>query len=89
MGKQIPRWLTGKESAINAGDTGDTSLIPGSQRSLGQKSLEKEKEMAIYSSIPAGKIPWTEWPGGYIQFCPWDCKESDMTERLSTCTVGK
>ena len=23
-----------------------------------------EKEMAIYSSIPAGKIPWTEEPGG-------------------------
>ena len=58
------------------------SLIPGSQRSLGQKNLEKEKEMAIHSSIPAGKSPWTEELGGYIQSCPWDCKESDTTEHM-------
>ena len=32
-------------------------------RSLGQEDLVK-KEMAIYSSIIAWRIPWTEKPGG-------------------------
>ena len=32
-------------------------------QSLGQKDL-LEKEMATHSSIPAGKIPCTEEPGG-------------------------
>ena len=31
----LPRWLSGKESAWNARDTGGTGLIPGSGRSLG------------------------------------------------------
>ena len=31
----LPQWLNGKESACNAGDTGDTSLIPGLERSPG------------------------------------------------------
>ena len=41
----------------NAGDTRDTSSIPGSGRSL-------EKEIATHSSILAWEIPWTEEPGG-------------------------
>ena len=32
-------------------------------QSLGQED-HLEKEMAIHSSIPAWKIPWTEQPGG-------------------------
>ena len=32
-------------------------------RSLGQKE-SLEEEMATYSSILAGKIPWAEEPGG-------------------------
>ena len=44
----------GKESACNAGHPGS---IPGWGRSL-------EKDMATHSSIPAGRIPWTEQPGG-------------------------
>ena len=36
-GKQrLPWWLMGKESACNAGDTGDKGLIPGPERSLGE-----------------------------------------------------
>ena len=31
----LPRWLSGKESACNAGATGDAGLIPGSGRSPG------------------------------------------------------
>ena len=31
----LPRWLSGKESACNAGDTGDVGSIPGSGTSPG------------------------------------------------------
>ena len=41
----------------NARDTGDVSLIPGSEDSL-------EKGMATHSSIHTWRIPWTEEPGG-------------------------
>ena len=56
------RWidgLAGKESACNAGDTGDVSAgsIPGLGKSL-------EEEMATHSSILAWEIPWTEQSGG-------------------------
>ena len=49
----------GKESACNAGDTGDVSAgsIPGLGKSL-------EEEMATHSSILAWRIPWTEQSGG-------------------------
>ena len=51
-------------------------------QSLGQKD-PLEKKMAIHSSILACKIPWTESLVGYS---PWGCKESDMTDWLSTHT---
>ena len=44
-----------KESACSAGDSG---LIPGSVR-----KIPLEKGMAIYSSILAWRIPWTEAEG--------------------------
>ena len=31
----LPSWLSGKKTACNAGDAGDTGLIGGSGRSLG------------------------------------------------------
>ena len=37
-----------------------------------------EKEMAIYSSILAWRIPWTEEPGKLHS--PWGHKEWDMIE---------
>ena len=42
-------WLSGKESACNAGDLGQEEPL--------------EKEMATHSSILALEIPWTEEPG--------------------------
>ena len=45
----------GKESACNAGEIW--------VRSLSQED-PLDKEMAIHSSIPAWRIPWTEGPGG-------------------------
>ena len=50
----LPRWLSGKESACNAGDVG---LIPGSGRSPGEGN-------GNHSNILAWEIPWTEEPGG-------------------------
>ena len=43
-----------KNPLANAGDTRETSLIPGSGRTPGKK------EMTTHSSILAWKIPWTE-----------------------------
>ena len=45
------QWLSGKESACNAGDT--------QVRSLGWED-PLEEIMATHSSIPAWRIPWTE-----------------------------
>ena len=56
--KGFPSGLVGKESACNAGDTGDVGLIPRSGRFPGGRG------MVILSSILAGKVPWTEEPGG-------------------------
>ena len=53
----LPRWLSDKESACNAGDSGDMGSI------LDQKDTLMEG-MATHSSILAWRIPWTEEPGG-------------------------
>ena len=45
-----------KNPPANAGDAGDTGLIPGSEDPL-------EEEMAVHSSILAWRIPWTEEHG--------------------------
>ena len=50
----LPRWLSGKESACNAGNAGST---PESGRSPGGGN-------GNHSSILAWEIPWTEEPGG-------------------------
>ena len=42
-----------------------------------------EKEMATHSGILAWKIPSTQKPG----YSQWDCKELDLTERLSIHTA--
>ena len=54
----LPRWLSGKESACQAGDLGS---VLGSERSSGE-------EMSTHFNILAWKIPWTEEHGG------WECK---------------
>ena len=50
----FPGGSDGKESTCSVGDTG---LIPGSGRSLGE-------DMGNLPSILAWRIPWTEEPGG-------------------------
>ena len=46
-----------KNLPVNAGDTGDTSSIPGSGRS-------PRGGNGILLQYPCLKIPWTEEPGG-------------------------
>jgi len=66
-----------KSLSANAGDARDIGLIPGSGRCPGGGN-------GNHSSILAGKIPWTEEPGGYR---PWGHKESDTTGQLSIHNV--
>ena len=56
MGGSSGGWLSSKESACSAGDTGDLGLIPGLGRSLGEG-------LAAHPYIPAWRIPWTEEDG--------------------------
>ena len=51
---RFPGGSISKESAQSAGDPGS---IPGSGRYM-------EEGMATHSSVLAGRIPWTEQPGG-------------------------
>ena len=46
-------------------------------QSLGQED-PLEKGTTTYSSILAWEIPWS-----LAGYSPWDCKESNMTERLT------
>ena len=46
-----------KNLPVNAGDSGDKDLIPGLGRSPGGRNDNALR-------ILAGKIPWTEGPGG-------------------------
>ena len=61
----------GKESAYDAGDTGDAGLIPGLGRVPGE-------EMASHFSILAWETLGTEEPGGL--YSPLGREELDTTE---------
>ena len=58
--QNLPWWLSGKESACKAEDSG---LIPGSGRSPGGGN-------GTHSSLLAWRIPWTEEPGGLQSMGP-------------------
>ena len=70
--KGLPHGSVGTESACNPGDIGDVGSIPELGRS------------------PRGKISTPVFlPGkshgqrSLIDYSPWDCKQSDKTERLN------
>ena len=69
------QWLSSKESDCNTGDPRDES----SGVLDGEDPLEEE--MPTHSSILAWRIHGQRSLVGYS---PWGCKESDMTEQLST-----
>ena len=57
----LPDGSVGKESACNAGETGDAGLIPGSGRPPGGGN---GNPLQYSPGKFAWKIPWTEEPGG-------------------------
>ena len=67
----LPRWLSGKESAAEAGDSGDTSLIPGSGRSL---------EEMVWQPSPVFFPGKAHGQRSLANYRPWGHKESDTTE---------
>ena len=72
----FPGGTSGKES--NVRDAGDGSSIPGSGRSPGGGHGNSLQYSYLQNPMDRGSLE------GYT---PWDCKELDMTERLSTHTV--
>ena len=58
------QWLRSKESACNAGATGDSGSIPGLWRSPGEGT-------ATHSSILGWRVPWSEKPGGLRSLGSW------------------
>ena len=66
----LPKWLSGREPACNAGDLHKSGVQP-----LGQED-PLEKEMATHCSILAWEIPWIEEPGR-LQFM--GSQKSDTT----------
>ena len=79
----LPWWLSSKESACSAGDTG---LIPGVGRSSAGEG------MATHSSILDWRILWTEEPGGLqsmgsqrTEAAEHACTQAINTTLLSCC----
>ena len=72
----FPGGSDGKESTCSAGDLGS---IPGLERSLGGGHGSPLQYSCLENSHGLRSL------AGYS---PWDHKESDMTERLSTHTQG-
>ena len=68
----FPGGSDGKESDCNAGDLG---LIPGSGRSPGG---------GHDNSLQYSRLENPHGQRSLAGYSPWGCKESDMTEHLST-----
>ena len=66
----LPRWLSGKEPTCNAGDAGDTGLIPGLARSPGGEHGNSLQDSCLEKPMDRGA-----WQGR---------KESDMAEHVCT-----
>ena len=74
----LPRWLSSRESACNAGDIVDTSLIPMLGRSPGGRNGNPLQYSCLENPMDRGA-----W---WATYSPWDGRKSDTTERLSTHT---
>ena len=62
-----------KESACNAGDVGDRSLIPGWGKSPGVGMVTHCRQLSIFAGESHGQR-------SLVICSPWGHKESDMTE---------
>ena len=66
----MPFWRSGKESACNAGDTGDSGSTPGLGRSPGVRNVNLLQYSCLENSMDSGA--WQATVNGVA--------ESDMTE---------
>ena len=71
IGVRLPWWLSGKESACNAGSVGDAGLTPVSGRSSGAGHGNPLQHSCLQNSMNKGA-----WQATVQRVC----KESDMTE---------
>ena len=70
---ELPWWLSCKASACNAGDAGDSGLIPGSGRSPGGGN----------GNPPPLFLPGESYGQRNLEgYSPWVCKESDTTKHV-------
>ena len=53
-GGVVPRWLSSKESACNAGHAGDAGLIPGLGRSPGERHSNPLQDSCLEKSMDRG-----------------------------------
>ena len=72
----FPWWLSGKESACNAGDSGE--VWQTRVHSLGGENL-REEEVAMHSVLLSGKFNEQR---GLVGYRPWGRKELDTTEHV-------
>ena len=72
--KGLPRGLSGKESAYNAGAAGDVGLIPGSGRSLGEKHGNPLQYSCLENSHGQRSL---------VSYSSWGRKELDATQGLT------
>ena len=70
---QLPTWLSGKESAYNAGESGDMGSIPGLGRSPGEGNGNSLQYTCLENSMDRGASQAT------VQEVP----ELDMNEQLN------
>ena len=61
----LPQWLSGKESAYNAGESGDSGLIPRSGRSPGGGNGNPLQYSCLENSMDRG--PWGATVHGVAQ----------------------
>ena len=67
-----------KNPSVNAGDTGNTGLIPGPGRSLRRKW--QPTPVLLHEKFHGQRGP--------MGYSPWSCKEQDMTERAAAASRG-
>ena len=73
-GMGFPGSSAAKNLPANAGDAGDTGLIPGLGKSPGEGNGNPLQYFCLENPMD----------GGTWYYNPWGCKESDTTEQLST-----
>ena len=69
----FPDHSAGKESACNAGDTGDTASIPGSGRSPGEGKWAPPSSKKFLPGEFHGQR-------SLVGYSPWSRRESDVSE---------